>query len=116
MSEARPTESPIPGKPWKIVVRVMMILCVAFLIGWFLNQMSVRLDRDARPAGFGRGVVQGALMPMSLPNLLVGNDVIIYSGHNTGLTYKLGYTFGVNACGLLFFGFLFWRLNRWRKH
>ena len=50
-----------------------------------------------------------------LANLLVGNDVIIYAQSNTGLTYKLGYTFGVNACGAIFFGFFFWRLNRWRK-
>lgn len=54
-------------------------------------------------------------MPMSMPNLLVGRDVTIYSAHNTGVSYKLGYTAGVNGCGAIFFGFLFWRLNRWRK-
>jgi len=50
-----------------------------------------------------------------MPNLLVGRDVTIYSAHNTGVSYKLGYTAGVNGCGALFFGFLFWRLDRWRK-
>lgn len=54
-------------------------------------------------------------MPMSMPNLLVGRDITIYSSHNTGVRYKLGYTAGVNGCGAIFFGVLFWRLNRWRK-
>ncbi len=54
-------------------------------------------------------------MPMSLPNLLVGKDIEIYSVRNTGVTYKLGYTAGVNGAGALFFGFFFWRLNRWRR-
>jgi len=54
-------------------------------------------------------------MPLALPNLAVGNDVIIYSENNTGRTYKLGYTVGVNGCGLLFFGIFFWRMSRWRR-
>ena len=55
-------------------------------------------------------------MPMALPNLLIGNDVTIYSARNTGLPYKLGYTVGVNMCGALFFGVFFVRLSQWRKH
>jgi hypothetical protein len=54
-------------------------------------------------------------MPMAMPNLLVGNDVVIYSLHNTGLGYKLGYTIGVNVCGAFFFGCFFWRISRWRR-
>ena len=54
-------------------------------------------------------------MPMAMPNLLVGRDVSIYSTRNTGLKYKLGYTVGVNGCGAIFFGVLFWRFSRWRK-
>ena len=54
-------------------------------------------------------------MPMSFPNLLVGRDITIYSQNNTGLMYKLGYTSGVNACGALFFGLLFWRWSKFRK-
>jgi hypothetical protein len=73
------------------------------------------LERSARPAGFSRGVLQGALMPMSMPNLLFGRDVAIYSQNNTGLSYKLGYTSGVNGCGAIFFGFVFWRFSRWRN-
>jgi hypothetical protein len=54
-------------------------------------------------------------MPMAMPNLLVGRDVSIYSANNTGLSYKLGYTSGVNGCGAIFFGVVFWRFNRWRN-
>ena len=51
-------------------------------------------------------------MPISMPNLLFGHDVAIYAANNTGRTYKLGYTLGVNGCGLIFFGFFFWRVRR----
>ena len=54
-------------------------------------------------------------MPAALPNLLVGYDVAIYTTRNNGVFYKLGYTLGVNACGALFFGMFYWRLNRWRQ-
>ena len=91
-----------------------MILIIGFVIGWTLNRVAASLERSQQPAGFVRGVVQGALMPMSMPNLLVGRDVVIYAGNNTGRMYRLGYTMGVNGCGLLFFGLFFWRLRRLR--
>ncbi len=101
---------------WRVVLlRLLMVLLVAFSIGAVLNRVSAKLDGNARPAGFSRGMLQGALMPMAMPNLLVGRDVTIYSPTNTGVSYKLGYTVGVNGCGAIFFGFLFWRLTRWRR-
>ena len=100
---------------WRPALRLALFLLVAALIGGTLNRLSVSLDQSSHPAGFGRGVLQGALMPMSLPNLLVGRDITIYSQNNTGVSYKLGYTTGVNACGAVFFGVVFWRLNRLRK-
>ncbi|HWW00639.1 MAG TPA: hypothetical protein VNZ64_13150 [Candidatus Acidoferrum sp.] len=104
------------GRRWrKVLLRLAAVLLLAAAIGGVLNQVAASLERNARPAGFSRGVLQGVLMPMSMPNLLVGRDVTIYSPNNTGVGYKLGYTSGVNGCGALFFGFMFWRLNRWRK-
>jgi hypothetical protein len=96
-------------------MRVLSFVLLAAAIGIVLNRISGSLERSAHPAGFARGVVQGALMPMSFPNLLVGRDITIYAQNNTGVTYKLGYTTGVNACGALFFGLFFWRLNRFRR-
>jgi hypothetical protein len=105
-----------PLRAWSsLALRVASFLTIAALIGGVLNHVSASLEHSARPAGFARGVVQGALMPMSFPNLLVGRDITIYSQNNTGVSYKLGYTSGVNACGALFFGFVFWRLRRFRK-
>ena len=93
----------------------MILLIFAFSIGWILKHTSAALNHDSKPAGFGRGVLYGALMPLALPNLVVGNDVPIYAEHNTGVPYKLGYTLGVNVCGAIFFGCFYWRLNRMRR-
>jgi hypothetical protein len=112
---AQAKESTGPNGKRRIAVRVVVILMMAFLVGLFMRELSVLMTRSPRPAGFLRGVVQGAAMPCTLPNLLVGNDIVIYAPNNTGLTYKLGYTCGVNMCGALFFGLLFWRINRWRN-
>ena len=89
-------------------------MLIAFVVGFTLNHIEAALARNSQPAGFGRGMIQGALMPMSMPNLIVGHDITIYSLKNTGISYKLGYTAGVNACGALFFGLTFWRVTRWR--
>ena len=99
----------------RLLFRVLMMLVVAFAIGWGLKLAAGGIDRNSEPAGFGRGLLHGALMPLALPNLLIGNEVTIYAASNTGRTYKLGYTAGVNGCGLIFFGFFFWRVARWRK-
>ncbi|MGI8967288.1 MAG: hypothetical protein ACR2H1_14550 [Limisphaerales bacterium] len=95
--------------------RILILLIIATLIGWLLNRTASRFQNGTQPAGFARGVLHGALMPLALPNLLVGQDVTIYAVNNTGRTYKLGYTTGVNGCGAIFFGFFFWRVNRWKK-
>jgi hypothetical protein len=63
-------------------------------------------------------MLHGALMPGAMPSLLFGKDVVIFAPNNNGRLYKLGYTFGVNACGAFFFGTFFYRLrklNQWRK-
>jgi hypothetical protein len=113
-AQAKP-DAPHAWGSWRVCARLAVVLLVAYSIGAGLNRLGTVLDRAGHPAGFPRGVVQGALMPMALPNLLFGKDVIIYSLNNTGVGYKLGYTTGVNVCGAIFFGFFFWRLNRWRK-
>lgn len=68
-----------------------------------------------QPAGLVRGFLHGAIMPLAMPGLLIGWDAEIYSPRNTGRTYKLGYTLGVDVCGAAFFGWSFRRWSRWRK-
>jgi hypothetical protein len=93
----------------------VLVALVGIAIAWMLNRLETGLEQRRAPAGFARGLVQGALMPIAMPNLMFGNDVAIYAANNTGRTYKLGYTMGVNACGLIFFGFFFWRIRWLRK-
>jgi hypothetical protein len=107
--------SSVPRARRNLVSRLAAILLLAFVIGWILNQVAEQLDGSRRPAGFVRGLIQGALMPASMPNLLIGHDVVIYAQNNNGVFYKLGYTMGVNACGAVFFGLFYWRLKRWRS-
>ena len=105
-----------PTRPRRnLARRAAWIILFAFLIGWSLNWVAQQLDRSHRPAGFIRGLAQGALMPASMPNLLIGKDVSIYAVNNNGVSYKLGYTMGVNACGAIFFGLFYWRLKGWRN-
>lgn len=104
------------GRHWtQISIRVASFLVLATIIGAVLNRIAISFEKDPHPAGFVRGIVQGAMMPMSLPNLLVGRDITIYSQNNTGVTYKIGYTTGVNGCGALFFGLVFWRFAKLRR-
>ena len=86
-----------------------VFLAVAVLFGWFYGWASPRVFPPNVRAGFVSGVLHGALMPMALPSLALGQDVEIYAANNSGRTYKLGYIAGINACGLIFFGSVFWR-------
>jgi len=110
---AVPAENPVP-RPLlvRLLRRVAGILIAGIIIGAVLHFVARRVHDSSAPNGFKAGLLHGALMPLALPNLAVGDDVTIYAASNTGRLYKLGYTVGVNGCGLLFFGLFFWRLRR----
>ena len=115
MAETQAKVAPPARSARRIFLRIFWILVAAVAIG-FVESTSMKLtDRAPGPAGFRRGLLHGALMPAAMPNLMMGRDVTIYAAENTGRTYKLGYTMGVNGCGAIFFGIFFWRVNRWRK-
>lgn len=99
----------------RAIVRIVFIALLAYSVGWVMNKSAGLANDGAEAAGFGSGVIHGALMPAAMPSLLAGRDIIIYAPRNNGRWYKLGYTVGVNACGAIFFGIFYWRLNRWRK-
>ncbi|HXT11440.1 MAG TPA: hypothetical protein VN873_07735 [Candidatus Angelobacter sp.] len=110
------SSAPAPvSKRRRLLKRILNFLIAAMCVGFMIHEISNLLSRSAKPAGFAQGMLQGALMPGALPNLALGNDVIIYAPNNTGRTYKLGYTLGVNACGAIFFGWFFWRVSKWKK-
>jgi hypothetical protein len=61
----------------RVLLRLAMIAAVASLFIWIVQRSSERLDRNTEPAGFARGALHGAMMPLALPNLLIGRDVTI---------------------------------------
>ena len=102
----------------RLALRLAIIVFVTWSWGWVLNKSATSTSLRPEPAGFGRGMLHGALMPGAMPSLLFGKDVVIFAPNNNGRLYKLGYTVGVNGCGAFFFGTFFYRLrklNQWRK-
>jgi hypothetical protein len=71
--------------------------------------MGLAVLRGSPGGGAGRSNAHGAAQPPVWQRC----DDLFAEQHGVG--YKLGYTTGVNVCGAIFFGFFFWRLNRWRK-
>lgn len=97
---------------------LLRLLVMAVVAGVIVRGLSAAMLWDGarpEPAGFGRGMLHGAAMPLTWPGLLVGHDTVIYADRNTGRTYKLGYTTGVNLCGAIFFGLMYRRVSRLRS-
>jgi hypothetical protein len=87
--------------------KALTMAIVTIVFGWFYGWASPWAFPKDRTAGFKFGALHGALMPLSLPALVMGQDVPIYDSNNTGRYYKIGYICGINVCGLLFFGLAF---------
>jgi hypothetical protein len=93
----------------QLAIKIVGLVLLMVVLGMGQDWMASGYDGIGRRAGFHTGVIQGALMPAALPALLMGKDVPIYAQANEGRFYKIGYIVGINACGVLFFGFAFWR-------
>ena len=92
-----------------IARKAVILAVVTFGFGWLYAWASPWAFPGKQTAGFSYGVLHGALMPLSLPSLVIGRDVQIYDDNNTGRIYKIGYICGVDVCGIAFIGPLFWR-------
>jgi hypothetical protein len=92
--------------------RIACFLTASILVGCFYGWSFPRAFPKNTTFGFGYGMLHGALMPLALPGLLMGQDVEIFATENSGRPYKIGYICGINVCGLAFFGPLFWRPKR----
>ena len=97
-------------KHWLRKGVTMVLVSAAF--GYFYGWAAPRAFPLLPVPGFRYGMLHGALMPIALPSLLLGQDVPIYAVVNAGRLYKIGYIVGINLCGLVFFGPLFWRPGR----
>ena len=95
-----------------ILRKILTLLVVTVVFGYFYSWASPWAYPEKQTAGFGHGMLHGALMPIALPSLVIGKDVPIYATDNSGRMYKIGYICGINLCGIAFFGPLFWRPRR----
>lgn len=106
------TQAPftIAGIPLRVAIEKAIILgVVGVIFGWVYAWASPWVFPRQTRAGLAYGMAHGALMPMALPSLLIGQDVEIYAANNSGRTYKIGYIAGINICGMIFFGSAFLR-------
>ena len=109
MDDIRPPARQTPCLLQRWLRKALSLAMVTVVFGWFYGWASPWAFPKNQIAGFKYGVLHGALMPLSLPALLIGKDVLIYAPENSGRSYKIGYICGINACGLVFFGAAFRR-------
>jgi len=100
------------GLLFTVLRKVVTLAVVGLVFGWLYDRALPWAYPPEKPVGFNYGVLHGAMMPIALPTLLMGKDVTIFDGNNSGRGYKIGYICGINLCGLIFFGLAFYRPNR----
>lgn len=92
--------------------RAARLVLLGIVLTLFYAWVTPKFYPSQGVPGFAHGMLHGGIMPMALPALVAGRDVTIYAEKNTGRTYKLGYTIGINLCGLIVFGTAFWTPRR----
>lgn len=107
-------ESAAPWRRWVIgaAKRLLRLVVLGLVLTVFYEWGAARFYPRQGVPGFAHGMLHGAIMPMALPALVAGRDVAIYAETNSGRLYKLGYTIGINVCGLVVFGTAFWTPRR----
>jgi hypothetical protein len=106
----RPNHSTIK----KLAIKIGLLTVLGAGLGLTQGWAAARTYSPDRLAGFEMGLLHGVLMPAALPGLLTGHYLPIYATNNSGRSYNIGYIFGINACGTLFFGISFWQQQRRR--
>jgi hypothetical protein len=109
MDETPPSARPAGNVMRHLLRKAVTLAIVTVAFGWFYGWASPWAYPKNHTADFKYGALHGALMPLSLPALVMGKDVPIYAPDNSGRNYKIGYICGINLCGLLFFGLAFRR-------
>ena len=99
----------------RMAVKAGTLVLLGLVFGFAYDLAAPRLYAPELLPGFRLGMLHGALMPVALPSLLMGKDVPIYAGSNTGRIYKIGYIAGINLCGLAFFGVAFRQPRKLRR-
>ena len=92
-----------------IIIKFVAVTALTAALALLQGQASKNTYDSGRQADIKMGVLHGILMPAALPGLFAGHDLPIYAPNNTGRGYKIGYILGINTCGTIFFGVVFWR-------
>jgi hypothetical protein len=108
-SETSPHVAALPSWLKRLLEKLVRLFIAGLVLGLGYGWVAPWMYKTESTPGFWRGTLHGAMMPVALPSLLLGQNVPIYAEKNSGRTYKLGYIAGINACGLLFFGSAVWR-------
>ena len=113
-ADSSPDAKPATRNTWlaDLLKRALRLLIMGGVLTIFYSWAMPHFHPREGPSGFAYGVLHGAIMPMAMPALVAGQDVAIYAERNTGRTYKLGYTIGINLCGMIVFGTAFWTPKR----
>lgn len=97
-----------------LIVRIIVLTAISLGLGFAQGWAATRFYQPDYHAGFGTGMLEGALMPAALPGLVMGHDLPIYAPNNAGPPYKIGYILGLNTCGTIYFGIVFFQPRRKR--
>ena len=111
VQEQAATAAPF-SKAKVIIIKITVLTLLSVALVAVQDWASSRTYKPECVAGFNLGLVHGILMPTALPGLLMGKDLPIYAPTNTGRPYNIGYIFGINTCGTIFFGIGFWQPRR----
>ncbi len=122
MAESIPEPMAIPqvsapvrfSKARFIIIKAIALTVLTLVLGFAQGWASSRCYKPDHVAGFHMGILHGILMPAAMPGLLMGQHLPIYAPNNSGRPYNIGYIFGINTCGTLFFGVAFWQPRRRR--
>ncbi len=110
-----PVASPARFSKAKVItIKIIVLTALGAALGLTQSWASTRTYKPEPVAGFHLGLLHGLLMPAALPGLLMGQDLPIYAPNNAGRAYNIGYIFGINTCGTIFFGIGFWQPRRRR--
>lgn len=80
-------------KTKKITIALVILLCLTSLYS------CAPKGYESSESGFFSGIWHGFIILFSLIGKLIGANIGIYSEHNTGFTYWLGFIIGLGGLG-----------------
>ncbi|MBN1264662.1 MAG: hypothetical protein JXA25_04165 [Anaerolineales bacterium] len=79
---------------WILILGLMLLVIGAAACTAGSNEMEMAPDEDGRVAGFGLGIWQGLISPITFVISLFSDNVHVYEVHNTGSWYDFGFLLG----------------------